>query len=243
MDGPGVVPQLGGRDVRLGILLPTFTATAGPALELAERAAAAGLDGVFAYDHLWPMGSPTRPALAPGPILAAVAGRLPLVVGPLVARIGLGSPDHLVRWFETLGEIAPRGVIAALGTGDRLSAAENRAYGLTLDDAVTRREQLREVATRLRPSFEVWIGGGAAATNAIARAVGATLNVWNATAEQVAAAAKDGPVSWAGVAGEAAQIGPRLDALAGAGATWAVLSATADLDAVARWIKGPAATQ
>ncbi len=224
--------------MRVGILLPTFTTTASPALALAGRAAAGGLDGVFAYDHLWPMGSPERPALAPGPILAAVASRFPVVVGPLVARIGLGSPDHLVRWFETLGELAPHGVIAALGTGDRLSAAENRAYGLTLEDAATRREQLREVATRLRPSFEVWIGAGAAATDAVARAVGATLNLWNTSVDEVATAAQHGPVSWAGNVGEAAQIGPRLDALAGAGATWAVLSATADVDAVARWIEG-----
>ncbi len=243
MDGPGVAPPPAGPDVRVGILLPTFTTSAGPALDLAERAATAGLDGVFAYDHLWPMGSPTRPALAPGPILAAVAQRLPLVVGPLVARIGLGTPEHLVRWFETLGELAPRGVIAALGTGDRLSAEENRAYGLTLDDAATRREQLREVATRLSPSFEVWIGAGAAATNAVAREVGATLNLWNATIEQVAAAAQRGPVSWAGVARAAADLGPTLGALAGAGATWAVLSATADLDAVARWIEGSATRQ
>ena len=74
--------------MRLGILLPTFRSAPRDALAAADDAARRGLDGVFAYDHLWPMGSPERPALAPFEVLAAVAERQPaLVVGPLVARV------------------------------------------------------------------------------------------------------------------------------------------------------------
>ncbi len=40
---------------------------------VAHRALAAGVDGVFCYDHLWPIGQPDRPALAPFPILATLA--------------------------------------------------------------------------------------------------------------------------------------------------------------------------
>ncbi len=222
--------------MRVGVLLPTFTPDARRALDLAARAEQAGLDGVFAYDHLWPMGSPTRPALAPGPILAAIARRRALTVGPLVARVGLGSPHHLVQWFATLDAIAPGRVIAALGTGDRLSAAENLAYGLEVGDAALRREQLRDVAASLVGCMEVWVGAGAPATNATARALGATLNLWEASVEDVARATLEGPTSWAGGPASAPEVEALLDALAGAGATWAVLPANADLEALARWI-------
>ena len=59
--------------IRTGIVLPTFRETPADALEAAHEAFAAGVDGVFCYDHLWPMGQPERPALAPFPVLAALA--------------------------------------------------------------------------------------------------------------------------------------------------------------------------
>jgi len=59
--------------MRTGVILPSFRADADAAFAAAGQAAAAGLDGVFCYDHLWPMGQPERPALAPFPLLAAIA--------------------------------------------------------------------------------------------------------------------------------------------------------------------------
>ncbi|MHB1853012.1 MAG: LLM class flavin-dependent oxidoreductase, partial [Acidimicrobiales bacterium] len=61
--------------VRTGVLLPIFQERADAALDAAERAELAGVDGVFCYDHLWPIGQPGRPALAPFPVLALVAAR------------------------------------------------------------------------------------------------------------------------------------------------------------------------
>ena len=58
--------------MKLAVLLPTFRHGASDAFDAAARAVDAGLDGVFAYDHLWPMGSPQRPSLAPFPLLAAI---------------------------------------------------------------------------------------------------------------------------------------------------------------------------
>jgi hypothetical protein len=185
--------------VKIGLLLPTFRDSAADALAVAHDAAGAGLDGVFAYDHLWPMGSPTRPALAPFPLLATVASREPgLFVGPLVARVGLVGTDELVREFVALHVAAPRHVIGALGTGDAKSEAENAAYGLVVRSAGERRELLAEAARRLAPMMEMWIGAGAPATNELARQLGATLNLWAASAADVAAHAADGPVCWAG---------------------------------------------
>jgi len=151
--------------VKVGILLPTFSVGAQSALVAAAAAAGAQLDGVFAYDHLWPMGAPERPALAPFAVLAVVARRHPqLVVGPLVARVGLVATPHLVNQFLTLESMAPGRVIAALGTGDRLSAAENVAYGLAVRSADERRALLGDTARALRAVMPVWFGAGAAAT-------------------------------------------------------------------------------
>ncbi|MHB8827619.1 MAG: LLM class flavin-dependent oxidoreductase, partial [Acidimicrobiales bacterium] len=158
--------------MKIGLLLPTFEVGARHALDVAAEAAEAGLDGVFAYDHLWPMGSPTRPALAPFPVLAAVAARHEIGVGPLVARVGLFGTAHLVETFTALEEIAPGRVIAALGTGDKLSAAENAAYGLPEYSPRERREMLGVTAAALAPLMPVWIGAGAPATNELARTLG-----------------------------------------------------------------------
>ena len=45
---------------------------------------------------------------------------------------------HLVEQYLTLEHFAPGRVVAALGTGDKLSAAENEAYGLRAFDASER---------------------------------------------------------------------------------------------------------
>ncbi len=114
---------------------------------MARRADELGIDGVFCYDHLWPMGQPDRPALAPFPVLGAVAATTARVaVGTLVARIGLVPEGVLESEFEALAAIAPGRVVAALGTGDRLSAEENRAYGIDFAPAGERRDALRRCA-------------------------------------------------------------------------------------------------
>jgi alkanesulfonate monooxygenase SsuD/methylene tetrahydromethanopterin reductase-like flavin-dependent oxidoreductase (luciferase family) len=220
--------------VRVGVLLPTFEATAEPALGAAAAAAAAGLDGVFAYDHLWPMGHPARPALAPFPVLAAVAAAYRgLHVGPLIARVGLVGTRHLVEEFVTLEALAPGRVVAALGTGDHLSAAEDDAYGLARRDADERRGLVRDTARELIGRMPVWIGAGAAPTNDLAAELGATLNLWDVAAGDVAAAAARGPVSWAGpLRGD---VGAQLDQLAVAGASWAVASSSVSLEGLANW--------
>ena len=109
-------------------MLPTFEASIQPVVATAKAAEAAGLDGVFAFDHLWPIGSPTRPSFAPMPVLSAVAARTEsLKVGTLVARMALVGTHTLVERFLTLEALAPGRVIAGLGTGDELSKDEQIA--------------------------------------------------------------------------------------------------------------------
>ncbi len=219
--------------MRLGVVLPTFAEDATEALALAARAELAGVDAVMAFDHLWPVGEPTRPALAPLPVLAAVAARSErLFVGPLVARVGLVSSAHLAGQMRALERLAPGRVICALGTGDATSAEEEAAYGLAPRPASERRARLEEALVALAGFAERWCGAGGAETNAIARRHGAALNLWRASPGRVREAAAEGPVTWAGPleGGEAL-----LDALEHAGATWAVATRARDLDVLEGW--------
>ena len=220
--------------MKLGVLLPTFRDGAGDALARADEAAAAGLDGVFAYDHLWPMGSPERPSLAPFALLAAIASRHEdLWVAPLVARVTLVGTEHLVRQFTTLTALAPGRVIAALGTGDHLSDDENRAYGLDSLNATARRALLLDAARALRGHVPVWIGAGGDATNELARELRVEINLWDWGAERVARMALQGPVNWAGPV--PSDLPARLDDLERAGATWAVFSPDVSIDELREW--------
>ena len=81
----------------------------------AAEAVAAGVDGLFCYDHLWPMGQPERPALAPFPVLGALATRLGRpsrtgdgpFLGTLVARVGLVPNAVLAAQFVALDAAGP----------------------------------------------------------------------------------------------------------------------------------------
>jgi hypothetical protein len=217
--------------VRLGVLLPTFRRSPHAALAVARRAVHAGLDGVFAYDHIWPMGSPHRPALAPFEVLAAVAVTEPdLVVGPLVARVGLVEDRVLLAQLRALHVAASGRVIAGIGTGDSKSADENLAYGVPVAPVDERRASLRALAQALlADGFEVWIGDGVA-TRDVAIDLGCTLNCWQATPTRVAELAGRSRVSWAGAAPtrdgklDEEACATLLGELADAGSAWAVFT-------------------
>ena len=103
--------------IRAGVVLPTFRDSPDDAFAAAEAAVAAGIDGLFCYDHLWPMGQPERPALAPFPLLGALAARFGPsgdgagagpYFGTLVARIGLVPDAVLAAEFRALAASGPR---------------------------------------------------------------------------------------------------------------------------------------
>jgi alkanesulfonate monooxygenase SsuD/methylene tetrahydromethanopterin reductase-like flavin-dependent oxidoreductase (luciferase family) len=231
--------------MRLGVLLPTFRLSPARALEVAANAAALGIDGVFCYDHLWPMGSPERPAIAPFEVLSVVATRHDtLVVGPLVARIGLVDNGVLLSQLRALRVVAAGRVIAGLGTGDKLSREENLAFGIDYAPPDERRDQLRGLAaTLLDEGTEVWVGAGAAKTGAIAEELGCTLNLWNASLEELERAAERVAVSWAGNAPtrddevDLDATVSLLGALEAVGSTWAVFSPGMPLEVLVRAAK------
>jgi alkanesulfonate monooxygenase SsuD/methylene tetrahydromethanopterin reductase-like flavin-dependent oxidoreductase (luciferase family) len=217
--------------------LPTFRDGPDDALRAAERAEERGLDGVFAFDHLWPIGDRERPALAPFPLVANVVCRFStLMLGPLVARVGLVSTKKLVQQFATLEALAPGRVIAALGTGDELSKDEHVAYGLAYPSADERRALLADAIESLSPTMEVWCGAGSTATNQVARRYGVTLNLWGVSPARVRDAAGEGAVNWAGPLGRDARV--TLEELASAGATWAISSESSRIHELGEWRRG-----
>ncbi len=232
--------------MRTGVVLPTFRDRPDAALAAAAEAVAAGVDGLFCYDHIWPIGQPERPALAPFPVLGALAtmfdpvdgpGRGPYV-GTLVARIGLVPNAVLVAQFMALESLAPGRVIAGLGTGDRLSEEENRAYGIPFAPASRRRADMVELGRALAGAgLPVWMAGGPAGRTEESRAAGAALNVWDAEPALVAerGAGPDGvEVTWAGPPPSASPPLPdKLRALYEAGATWAIFGWPVDVEALA----------
>jgi alkanesulfonate monooxygenase SsuD/methylene tetrahydromethanopterin reductase-like flavin-dependent oxidoreductase (luciferase family) len=223
-----------------GVVLPTFRETPDDALGAADDAVNAGVDGLFCYDHIWPLGEPDRPALAPFPILGALATRFAPrgdragpFVGTLVARVGLVPDDVLFEQFVALHHLAPGRVIAALGTGDQMSAAENRAYGIPYPTAAARRTTMVALARRLRGrGLTVWIAGGRDARVEEPTAAGVALNLWDVDAALLAER-KDSlaglEVTWAGPP-PSAPLEPTVAELARAGATWVVFGWPVDVD-------------
>ena len=229
--------------MRLGLTLPIFSTDPSDYRAVAAVAESAGIDGVFVFDHLWPLGRRDRPALSAFPVLAEVAASTTtVVVGTLVARVGLRDDDDLFAAFSTVGRIAgPGRVIAGLGTGDHRSKAENLAYGVAFDAAAERVARMARTAERLRAAgFTVWVGGRSAGVREAAAVHADALNVWGAAPEQLAAEAADlrsraGPrpvqVTWGGPvdpAGDAVGELRCLDQAAG-GLSWIVAALGPDV--------------
>lgn len=218
--------------MKVGITLPQFREDAEAAIEAAVLAEGAGLDGVFVFDHLWPIGRPDRPALHGPTLLGALAAETSkMAVGTLVARVGLVPDALLVHQLATVQRIAGSRLIAGLGIGDRLSRPENDAYRVPLRPASERRAAMAGVCRQLRAlGVTVWVGGKAPATRAIGRTEAGVVNLWQACPEEVAGevALGVGEVTWGGQVDLSQESGTDLAAflssLAGAGATWAVLA-------------------
>ena len=212
--------------MQVGVTLPTFR-NYRTVLDAARRAEVLGLDGVFVFDHIWPIGRPDLPALSAFPVLGAVAAVTRRIqVGPLVARVGLAPDEVLVSELKSLSFMAPGRLIAGLGTGDHRSYAENHSYGIPTASPDERRESLARVARRVMDlGVPVWIGGGSQATAklAIELGPGAALNLWDAEPPTLAQAVTHCEVTWGGsVRGRASEMARRLHVLEEGGATWAV---------------------
>jgi alkanesulfonate monooxygenase SsuD/methylene tetrahydromethanopterin reductase-like flavin-dependent oxidoreductase (luciferase family) len=189
----------------LGITLPQFRHDAEPALAVARRAEAAALDGVFVFDHLWPLHRPERPALHSLTLLGALAAETSTVtLATFVARVSLLPDAVLVHTLHSLHRMLDgRRFIAGLGTGDRDNRDENVAYGVGFPPAEARARQLVDCCRRLRElGVPTWVGGDSERARRIAAEAADGWNAWGLSAERFAALAADvrgaTDVTWGG---------------------------------------------
>jgi len=237
--------------MRVGVTLPQFRQDAEAAVAVARQAEAMELDGIFVFDHLWPLGQPTRPALHSLTLLGALAAETDSVaMGPLVARVGLVPDAVLVHTLVSLHRMLGDRLIAALGTGDSMNRDENEAYGVAFRPAAERLASLQACCRQLRAAgVSTWVGGRSPRL----REAAAQADGWNSwgsdlatfTAE-AATVAPGTALTWAGqvligrtraeadaklrahgqrpglVSGTVDDLVRHLDGLAAAGASWAV---------------------
>jgi alkanesulfonate monooxygenase SsuD/methylene tetrahydromethanopterin reductase-like flavin-dependent oxidoreductase (luciferase family) len=148
--------------MKLGLSLPMFTADVARPLAAAARAAAAGYDGVFAPDHLFPPGAPGKPALEPFAVLSAVTAlHQALTVGTLVTRASLRPAGLLAKQGAALDQMSGPRAIIGLGAGDSVSKPEHEAFGIPFAPTAERVTILEETVGALRALFggESWSGG------------------------------------------------------------------------------------
>lgn len=235
----------------IGCTLPQFRHDAEAAIATARRAEAAGVDGVFVFDHLWPLGQRQRPALHSLTLLGALAAETERVaLGPLVARVGLVPDAVLVHTLVSLHRMIGDRLIAALGTGDSLNREENEAYGVPFAPVDRRLASLADCCRRLRKAgVTTWVGGRSARVRSAATEADGW-NGWGTDPATFATEAAGVPagraLTWGGqiligrtraeadaklrahgsrpglVSGTVDDLTRHLDALAAAGASWAI---------------------
>jgi alkanesulfonate monooxygenase SsuD/methylene tetrahydromethanopterin reductase-like flavin-dependent oxidoreductase (luciferase family) len=150
--------------VRLGVTLPQFSDDPGVVVAAARRAEAAGLDSVWVFDHLWPLGgSKSRPILECWTTLAWLGAATERVgIGTLVTRSTLRHPAVLAKMAATVAAIGPGRLTVGVGSGDARSRAENEAFGAPYHSGAERVAQLAdtlEVLRRHRTSATVMYSG------------------------------------------------------------------------------------
>jgi alkanesulfonate monooxygenase SsuD/methylene tetrahydromethanopterin reductase-like flavin-dependent oxidoreductase (luciferase family) len=147
--------------IRVSMTAPQFAPSIDPVLEAAALAEQAGLDGMFAFDHLIPLGDPSRPVLELAATLGAVASATSrLLVGSLVARAPLRGPAVTTAVARTLQAIAPGRVILGLGSGDSHSRPEVERFGQVYDDLDRRVGMVEETVLALTGTgVTCWVGG------------------------------------------------------------------------------------
>jgi alkanesulfonate monooxygenase SsuD/methylene tetrahydromethanopterin reductase-like flavin-dependent oxidoreductase (luciferase family) len=179
--------------VRLSVTLPQFRDDPDPAIAVARRAEAAGIDGVFVFDHLWPLHQRDRPALHSLTLLGALAAETERVtLATFVARVSLLPDAVLVHTLFGLHRMLGARFIAGLGTGDRSNRDENIAYGVGFTPAEVRARQLVDCCRRLRElGLWTWVGGVSPTVRGIAAHDADGWNGWGLSAEEFAALAAE----------------------------------------------------
>lgn len=141
---------------KFGCQLPQDTSNPDRVIRAAKDCERLGYDSVWAYDHLSPYWLRSGRALECWTLLSAVATVTSKVkVGSLVTNVNLRNPALLAKMSSTVDRISGGRLIVGLGTGDRMSAPEMRAYGYLFAPMNERIDRLRDTIRILRA---MWTG-------------------------------------------------------------------------------------
>jgi alkanesulfonate monooxygenase SsuD/methylene tetrahydromethanopterin reductase-like flavin-dependent oxidoreductase (luciferase family) len=174
--------------IHVGLTLPSFVEDPEIPITVARAAEDAGLDAVFVFDHLWRGDPPNRrPALECFALLGAVAAETTRIkVGTLVARATLRPAATLANSFRTAQRVSGGRLIAAIGSGDSQSRAENEAFGLPFGTMVDRVDALHAAVREASgDDFPVWVAGHAPQVREIVPLADGW-NGWGGDAQQLA---------------------------------------------------------
>lgn len=175
----------------LGLTLPTFHEDPEVLVGVARAAEAAGVDGVFTYDHLYRVASGAQgPALSLEPVLGLLAVETDRIsFGPFMARATIRRAPVLRSVLDTVLRIAGPRLIAGMGSGDSLSDPENEMFGVPTGPAggrvAVRMSALQSTVEALRGrGYPVWVGGRSDRILATAAAAADGWNGWNLTSSE-----------------------------------------------------------
>jgi F420-dependent oxidoreductase-like protein len=135
--------------IRFGIALPQMGATWSQTVEVAQAAEEAGLDSVWAIDHVVGIPDQRQPVFEGWTLVTAVAAITKRVrLGHLVLCVNYRSPALLAKMAATLDVISGGRLVLGLGAG--WHQQEYAEYGWDYPPIGTRLAQLDEALTILR---------------------------------------------------------------------------------------------
>ena len=175
--------------VPVALTVPQFSTDPHHLLTLASRASHYRLNGLFAFDHLVPLGDPHRPVFELTAILGALGASSAVTVGSLVMRVTLRPPEISAAAAATLDALLPGRAVLGLGIGDSLSAEEAHRFGQTLPSLDDRLSLLGETIAAVKsvaPSLPVWVGGRHHQLRELAARLADGWNAWGAEISDLA---------------------------------------------------------
>ena len=174
--------------MRIGLTLPSFTEDPEIPIRVARAAEAAGVDGIFVYDHLFRLApdGEMRPALECLALLGALAVETKAItLGTLVVRASLRPPATLAAALNTVVRIAGPRLVVGIGAGDEESRPEMETFGLPMGTEADRIERLRAAVRELAPApYPTWVGGRARHVGAVAAEDANGWNRWGADVDR-----------------------------------------------------------
>ena len=200
-------------------------------LKASRRAEELGFDGVYVFDHLFPLGNPDRPIFEGFVALGAVAAATNrITIGTLVVRAPIRPAWTTAKAAWSAQAISGGRLTLGLGAADSMSRPEFEAYGLPFGSVTERIDSVCQTIAALHapelqlPGFappKTWIGGRSAVVRSLAAEIADGWNAWGGNAERLATesaeireqAGRPFEVSWGGqvlLAPDATRLSERL---------------------------------